>query len=99
MQAVVSEGASPLPAELRLKYDAVHPDQFFGIDPSPWPQESPPSYIYDSAMQIKLRRLFAHVAVRTFAQMKYKFEVIGKFLPSFDMHPEMMIDKVIPLVD
>ena len=52
MQAVVSEGASPLPAELRLKYDAVHPDQFFGIDPSPWPQESPPSYIYDSAMQI-----------------------------------------------
>ena len=82
-----------------MKADKNDGGKFYGVFPDTfWSPGKVDVPIYDNSMQSQLRKLIMHVTVRTFAQMTYKIDLSGKYLPTFPMHADMMIDSVIELV-
>lgn len=94
MQAVVSQGANPLPAEVRLKYHGQDSDSFYGLDQAMWVADRAELKVYKHSTQAKVRRLFEEVAIATFAGFKYKHEATaGLYVPHFGKpHEEVLLD-------
>lgn len=100
MQAVVSPGVNPLPAEVRLKYHPTDSDSFYGMQQSMWLYEPADLKVYKNSVQAKVRGLFEEIAIMTFSAFEYVHEPTPNlYIPSFRKpHEEMLVD-IITAVD
>ena len=71
LQAVVSKGANPLPAEVRIKRHKDYGEDFFFVDQSKWEWAKLPFKTYDDKVQAVVRRLIGRSLVVAFGIFEY----------------------------
>ena len=71
LQAVVSKGANPLPAEVRIKRHKDYGEDFFFVDQSKWEWVKFPFKTYDDKVQALVRRLIRRSLVVAFGIFNY----------------------------
>ena len=71
MQAVVSRGSNPLPAEVRIKRHEQYGDDFFFVDKLQWEVEKFPLKTYNDPVQAVVWRLIGRSLVMAFGLFEY----------------------------
>ena len=96
MQAVVSPGPNPLPAEVRLKYHPTCGDQFYGLDQELWLCAQFKRKVYTNRVQRNIRRLLEEAVILTFGMFRYDYEPTPDlYVPSFGKpHQEVLPDLI-----
>ena len=99
LQAVVSPGKTPLPAEVRIKRHPTKGDEFYNVDQLKWYSDGMPVKDYEDPVQIQFRILLNRAMVNTFALFEYTYdEVIKKYFPRLPMPHDACISEVIKIV-
>ena len=71
LQAVVSRGPNPLPAEVRIKRHQHYGDDFFFLDKAKWEVKKFPFKTYEDPLQVVMRRLIARSLIMAFGLFEY----------------------------
>ena len=99
LQAVVSPGKNPLPAEVRIKKHPTKGDEFYNVDQWKWYSDGMPAKDYEDPVQIQFRILLNRAMVNTFALFEYTYdEVIKKYFPRLPMPHDACISEVMKIV-
>ena len=99
LQAVVSPGKNPLPAEVQIKRHPSKGDEFYNVDQWKWYSDGMPVKDYEDPVQIQFRILLNRAMVNTFALFEYTYdEVIKKYFPRLPMPHDACISEVIKIV-
>ena len=99
LQAVISPGKNPLPAEVRIKRHPTKGDEFYNVDQCKWYADVMTSKDYHDPVQIQVRKLLNRAMVKTFALFEFKYDgLINKYMPRLPMPHDACSDKVIDIV-
>ena len=93
LQAVVSPGPNPLPAEVRVKRSAKHGQEFFHMDQREWFTEVMPEKVYMDPVQTGVRIMEAYYL--------FTYELnkdTGRYVPQLPLCQESLIHEVIDYV-
>ena len=71
LQAVVSRGPNPLPAEVRIKRHPQYGDDFFFLDKAKWEVEKFPFKTYADPLQVVMRKLIGRSLIMAFRLFDY----------------------------
>ena len=71
LQAVVSRGPNPLPAEVRIKRHQHYGDDFFFLDKAKWEVKKFPFKMYEDPFQVVMRRLIGRSLIMVFGLFEY----------------------------
>ena len=100
MQAVVSPGPNPLPAEVRLKYHPNDGDSFYGMDQELWLCDRIDKKVYTNRVQMNVRRLLEEAVILTFGMFHYEYEATpGLYIPTFGKPHQEVLPDIIHEVD
>lgn len=94
MQAVVSPGPNPLPAEVRLKFRPHRPEEFYCADAEFWYNDEMDIKRYTVKAQLLVRLLFEKALIMTFAKLRYRYDPVPSlYIPHFGKpHQEILPD-------
>ena len=99
LQAAVSPGKNPLPAEVRIKAHATKGEEFYNVNQWKWYSDPMVAKDYEDPVQIQVRKLLNRGLVMTFALFKFKHDpLIEKYVPELPMPHDACIREVIEIV-
>ena len=99
LQAVVSPGKNPLPAEKRIKRHPTKGNKFYNVNQWKWYSDGMPRKDYEDLVQIQVRILLNRAVVDTFALFTFEYDkVLERYFPHLPMVHEACIHTVIAIV-
>ena len=99
VQAVVSPGANPLPAEVRMKRRRENGEEFYFVDQLQWETSMFPIKTYGDPIQENVRKMVGRCLVLSFGLFEYKQDTdVRNYVPKLPLPHDACIHKLIDIV-